>query len=231
MASLKTNKMHFFLSTLLSVGLMVTPTQAAKASGYNLQFEGSNYYLLYTTIISSIAALWYACHQDKTPCPTQHNHDMQNKTFSFNQGEDETLSVQRIALGAEWGEPLFQNKYILFKGRTEVSYAQWRSSQKNPNNKSGFIVGLLPVNQIIYQALDSSIKPYLEIGAGPTFFDNIMVENENKSTQFQFGNLLGVGLIHKNFETSYRYIHYSNANIKTPNPGFDTINLNIGIRF
>jgi len=56
---------------------------------------------------------------------------------------------------------------------------------------------------------------------GSTYSITIVIEDEYKSTQFQFGSILGLGVKHKQFEISYRYLHISNAGIEMPNPGTD----------
>lgn len=205
--------------------------KAHAVKNYSFMYESQSALLLYTTIFGSIGALWYACDQEKTPCPGQHNMNWSEVTLSYNKGQDKTIKVERIAIGSDWGESLYEDEDILFKGRFELSYMEWFTTLDNPRNKKGYVWGLLPVNQIIYKGWGQTLQPYLEIGAGPMFFDNEIVENENKSTKFQFGDLLGFGLLHDRFEASLRYIHYSNANIATPNPAFDSFNVNIGLRF
>lgn len=73
---------------------------------------------------------------------------------------------------------------------------------------------------------------YIEGGVGPTVLSRSQFAGEDLSTRFQFGSYLGTGLLlNKRHRVGVRYAHYSNANIKKPNPGLDLIELNYTYRF
>jgi lipid A 3-O-deacylase len=73
----------------------------------------------------------------------------------------------------------------------------------------------------------------IEYGLGANVFSDTMLGAKNISTQFQFGNTLGI--VHRfsgtPWSTGLRYTHYSNAGIDTPNPGQDYFHLRIGYSF
>ncbi len=73
---------------------------------------------------------------------------------------------------------------------------------------------------------------YAEGGIGATFFSRTQFGNRNISTSFQFQDHLGVGY-HLTPATSVglRYTHYSNADIKRPNPGLETWQFTLRTRF
>ena len=69
---------------------------------------------------------------------------------------------------------------------------------------------------------------FAEAGIGAGVFLNTRLESRNLSTAFQFEDRLAVGLPLGSGELSASLIHYSNAGIKRPNDGFET--LSIGYR-
>ena len=67
---------------------------------------------------------------------------------------------------------------------------------------------------------------YIEAGVGATVLTRTRFSNRNIGSAFQFGDHIGVGfLLTPNSRVGVRYSHFSNAGIKRPNPGLDTVQL------
>lgn len=83
------------------------------------------------------------------------------------------------------------------------------------------------------------LRPYLEAGIGANYFNRNDLGSKNFSTRFQFGELVGLGVAWGGNapagpgETWFgvRFIHYSNADIRSGNSGLDTLMLTLGHRF
>ncbi|MDX1796364.1 MAG: acyloxyacyl hydrolase [Hydrogenovibrio sp.] len=181
------------------------------------------------TIVGGILSFSFACYQGKAPCSLHPGTDNDKLTLSADTGQDGTIDQIRLGLGADWKEPVYENGDFKIDGRWEISTNHWKSTLNNPKNKEGWIIGLTPVFH--YTWTKGSVIPYFELGTGPHWISNITIEDEYKSTQFQFGNILGFGISSKHFELGYRYLHISNANIELPNPGTDFHNIHFGYKF
>ncbi|SDL55787.1 lipid A 3-O-deacylase [Franzmannia pantelleriensis] len=70
---------------------------------------------------------------------------------------------------------------------------------------------------------------FAEAGIGAAVFLNTRHEDRHLSTAFQFEDRLALGLPLGSGELSASLIHYSNAGLKRPNEGFETLSL--GYRF
>lgn len=75
-------------------------------------------------------------------------------------------------------------------------------------------------------------QPYAELGLGAALFDRTDLGGKVFSTNFQFSQHAGVGLeLGDRFSVGWRYSHYSNGDIETPNHGIDLHQLLIGASF
>lgn len=73
---------------------------------------------------------------------------------------------------------------------------------------------------------------YVEGGVGPSIFTHTQFADKNISTAFQFADQIGLGYqLTKNSRLGLRYSHFSNANIKTPNPGLDVTQISYTYQF
>lgn len=215
---LKNRHFSLALTVCLSV-FMVKPSFA----------DDNNSNLMNLAIWAAVGSLGFACYQGKAPCSLHPGIDSNKQVVSFDTGSDHSIQQNRIAWGADWKEPLFENDDFRIDGRWEINANEWHSTLAKPKNKNGWILGLAPVFH--YNWKRSSYTPYLEAGAGPQFLSDVTIENTYKSTQFQFGDILGFGLTTKHFEVGYRFLHISNANIEVPNPGTNFHNLHIAYKF
>lgn len=200
--------------------IMLSPAKAV---------DTSNDFLMNATIWGAIGSLAFACYQGKAPCSLTPDIDSDKLTLSTDIGSDNSVEQFRLALGADWKSSLYESDRFDISGRWEINTNFWHSTLTNPLNEQGFVIGLTPVFQYAFKT--PSFKPYLEMGGGPQFLSDITIENEYKSTLFQFGSVFGLGITTKRFEIGYRYLHISNANIELPNPGTDFHSLHLGYKF
>lgn len=71
----------------------------------------------------------------------------------------------------------------------------------------------------------------LDGGVGVSVFDNTKYGNKDISTHFQFADHIGLTYSTKTAVFGVRYVHASNAGIKKPNPGLDSVQATLGMRF
>lgn len=75
-------------------------------------------------------------------------------------------------------------------------------------------------------------QPYAELGLGAALFSRTDLGAKEFSTNFQFSQHAGLGLeLGGRFSVGWRYSHYSNGDIETPNHGIDLHQLLIGASF
>ncbi|KUJ71349.1 acyloxyacyl hydrolase [Thiomicrospira sp. WB1] len=185
--------------------------------------------LLSTAIAGTIASFGLACYQQKTPCTLAQEMASDRRSVSVDLGRDDTLQNRALWLGMDWQGPIYESDRFIVNGRWALNLQYWYSNESGVRNDNGYILGLTPVFRYQYKA--DSLRPYLETGIGPQYLSDVWLENDNKSTQFQFGSILGIGVAHDGYEIGYRYQHISNNNIQTPNPDTDIHNIHIGWHF
>ncbi|MEA3404388.1 MAG: acyloxyacyl hydrolase [Pseudomonadota bacterium] len=210
----------FTSTAILPLLLVPQSAQAAKANNDPMSFA----------ILGALGSLGMACYQGgKAPCSLTPDIDINKLSFSYDQGHDATLKHYRLALGADWLQDFYQSENFEITGRWEVNLNYWNSTLDNADQDDGYMLGITPVFHYTYKM--NTLKPFIEMGGGPQLLSNDTVENEFKSTQFQFGSIFGLGIKNNQFEISYRYLHISNAGIAMPNPGTDFHNIHLGYHF
>lgn len=145
--------------------------------------------------------------------------------WGYQQGADHTTQLSQAQIIRPFKNTLYQGNQWDLTAHWEFDAGYWHSTQRHPKNSDGYFFGITPVFNYTWRC--AGIQPYLEFGAGAKYLNNITIENNYKSTQFQFGDILGFGMGSAHFQVGYRYLHISNANIALPNPGtnFQTVQI------
>lgn len=151
-------------------------------------------------------------------------------TYLFNIEVAQSTWHRQNGHTSRWGLALQKQwpKSGNLSGYTELSMSHWRikpsmRSAHNIRHHSNITeAGITPVIRYTYPT--RLIQPYTEIGIGAHYLNKSRYGVKNLSTNFQFGDHIGFGLRYQKkqrFELGYRFQHYSNANIKKPNPGIN----------
>ena len=61
-------------------------------------------------ILGAIGSLGFACYEGKPPCVLGSQLNTDKLTFSADMGEDNSLKHQRIAIGADWNQKVYEAK-------------------------------------------------------------------------------------------------------------------------
>ncbi|AMO58275.1 putative outer membrane protein A [Endozoicomonas montiporae CL-33] len=127
----------------------------------------------------------------------------------------------------------------------EAVYTHWHSTISGSANKSargaddihGFFI--TPIFRL-EDTRSSSVKPYIEAGLGIGGISDEEFRRKNreyplrKSSRFQFEVKVGGGFVfgeQQQMELGIQWVHYSNANVASPNYSFDAIQLEGAYRF
>lgn len=146
--------------------------------------------------------------------------------FSLRLGQNDDL--RRVAVAYEtpvwWRYLLGHNgARVDVNGELEISY--WMSADHEPSRL--WQLGFTPMFR--WWPRDTF---YVEAGVGATVLNQTRFAGRDLSTAFQFGSHLGMGvLINRRHKIALRISHFSNADIKTPNPGLNLIELAYTYRF
>ena len=73
---------------------------------------------------------------------------------------------------------------------------------------------------------------FVEAGVGATVFSRTHFADKDIGSAFQFGSHFGVGMnFNPSSSLSLRISHYSNAGLKSPNPGLDVVQLGYSYKY
>jgi len=112
----------------------------------------------------------------------------------------------------------------------ESSFNIWEYGKHN-KHQTNVVLAMSPVIQ--YPVFNVKSMPvYVEFGIGVSLLDDTHFAGKNVSTHYQFEDRLGLVVdLGSGSTLALRYLHYSNAGFKSPNPGLDFISLSYARRF
>lgn len=157
-----------------------------------------------------------------------HATDFAPAGVSLQAGGGHRDHTQHAAVGLLWKNP-WQRDWWGGQASlmTEFQFANWRADGRNGGRESYTQAVLLPVVRTRGDAGRS--RWFLEAGIGVSLMDNVYhTQRRQFSTAFNFVDVLGAGYsfgAQRQHELGLRLTHVSNANIKRPNPGEDSLQL------
>ena len=135
-------------------------------------------------------------------------------TISVGESRD-NIKIYRVGLRKDFKSRWLRSRIGYLSGYYEASLNYW-DGKSGDNN---FGVAFSPV--FAYYLEFNDFKPFIEVGIGASYFKESKIDGRDLSTNFLFEDRIGLGARYKNFEISFRFMHYSNASIKEPNDGID----------
>ena len=159
-----------------------------------------------------------------------------------------TADIKQYRLGVVWNisDDLWSSESVRLKSYAELGFGYWKSELNPPYNslhegsKVVNQVSLVPMFRFISQnPMAGTVHPFLDIGVGPSYQDQEDIEQGhpsgiNTGGKFQFEIRLLAGIefgSQQQFELSYGWMHYSNANINDINEGLDFQTVQFGYHF
>jgi len=145
--------------------------------------------------------------------------------ISVSLGKDDNSNetdIYRLGLQNKWERTWFNGGAWFLNGYWDVTLAYLESDIDDSNLID---VGLTPVLRLQRDAeLSSGVTPFAEAGVGPHLISDTTLGERDLTTAFQIGSLVGLGLgfgDNGQYQLSYRFQNFSNADIKTPNDGLE----------
>jgi len=147
--------------------------------------------------------------------------------LSFGYGEAHPdIDIYRVGLKKDFPWQWFETEIGYLSGYFELSYNHWEHDTEDIDG-----VAVSPVFVYYFGDKENLIRPYIEGGIGIAYLDKYNIAGRNLSTNFLFEDRIGVGTTIGFFDLSFRYMHYSNASLKSPNYGIDIFIFTTAIRF
>lgn len=154
-------------------------------------------------------------------------------TAGINSERAPMVHMVRLSLQKYWHQHWFARGRWELTGYWELGFGHWYGPAGMTNNDVEDI-DFRPVFRL-QRKVSSTDTPqfYVEGGVGPALISKTRLGPIRFSTAFQFGSNLGVGVRfgpHHRYDLAYRFMHYSNADIKEPNNGisFNVLQLAVG---
>jgi lipid A 3-O-deacylase len=144
-------------------------------------------------------------------------------------GAGEGVRMGRIGLVWDWNRRWFQGNQWHLGGYWDLSLGYWNSRTVQPGQNDDITeIAITPVFRIQRNNLQG---PYVEAGIGAHLLSRSEIGNKQLSTNFQFGDHIGIGYRFGQFDLGYRFQHLSNAGIKRPNPGINFSQIRVTYNF
>jgi|GEM_PF-22824 len=156
-------------------------------------------------------------------------------TVTLNYGQSkENIHICRFGLRKEFNYDLEVFDFVRLSGYFESSLNYWHGKYDD-----NYGIAFSPVFTYYFTIPDiptiptipETVKPYIEGGIGVSLFLETLADGRDLSSSFLFEDRIGIGLQFKEWDFSFRYLHYSNANIEKPNNGIDIFMGSVSYRF
>lgn len=131
----------------------------------------------------------------------------------------DSIDIYHLGFQKQFGGNLFETKMGHLSGYHEGSFNCWKHDRESIRQ-----IAYSPVFTYEFVDLIKGVFPYLEAGIGVSFLSEETINGRDLSTHFQFEDRVGIGVRmgeEGRHNLSFRYVHYSNADIKQPNEGID----------
>ena len=147
--------------------------------------------------------------------------------IDYLQGEGDVKGI-KLAYQYHVDNPIEMLSNFELYFESSVNLWQYGKPKKYDTN---FVVAMSPV--LLYPIANIAGKEVkLELGIGVSLLDDTKFAGKDVSTHYQFEDRIGlVSRFGQNNEKSLslRYLHYSNAGFKSPNPGLDFVSLSYAV--
>jgi len=94
------------------------------------------------------------------------------------------------------------------------------------DKKDTYSLSITPIFKYDFTPIND-FTPYALAGIGASFLSHTYGDDRRYSTSFQFEDRIGMGIRKDKIDFQLAYMHISNASIKEPNEGIDSILLNL----
>lgn len=146
-------------------------------------------------------------------------------------GDDVFIEV----IGARWDtrSDLLKIGHATLNSYWQVEYTKWQSLIDRTQEGANSGLGAAYVYRFLSDS-EQGLKPFLDVGLGGGFISSTHINERQFGTNFQFNSLYRLGMAYgerRQWEASYRFMHYSNFSIATPNKGINFHLLSLNYRY
>jgi lipid A 3-O-deacylase len=129
----------------------------------------------------------------------------------------DNIDAFRFGIQKPFSAQWFESRIGTLSGYFELSYNRWEHSNDTTHG-----AGFSPVFVYYFQPVGHKrMTPYIEGGIGVACIDEYKIAGRNLSSNFQFEDRIGIGVLLNRLDIKIGYMHYSNADLKSPNDGID----------
>jgi lipid A 3-O-deacylase len=132
------------------------------------------------------------------------------------------VETYRLGLRSALSRAFFQSNVGYLSGYGEVAFLYWANGCET-------VYGGVLAPGVAYYFGDESVavRPYIGGSIGVAHVSDTRIGRRDLSTRFQFEDRIGIGIRLSRLDVYVSYVHYSNASLKSPNDGMDTLLLTL----
>ncbi len=132
------------------------------------------------------------------------------------------VGTYRLGLRSTLNRAFFRSDVGYLSGYGEVAFLYWVSGCET-------VYGVVLAPGVAYYFGDESVavRPYIGGSMGAAHVSDTRIGGRDLSTRLQFEDRIGIGIRSSRVDVYVSYVHYSNASLKSPNDGMDTLLLTL----
>jgi len=153
-------------------------------------------------------------------------------TLELGGDADGDFNVTRIGLQWDWNKNILELYGWKLNSYWQLEFSKWQGTYSSSQEAANITAGIIPVFRFLGKP--GYAQPYFDVGIGLNAFTDSRLDGHEFGSNFQFSDVMAFGANvgkHNQWGFGYKFEHYSNGSVRSPNSGINFHALTLTYRY